>query len=72
MKNENRQFQRKFGSFDKNVIARKMNTFLSNGKLLTLKKLKASVEEEYDLGMSKTQLWRFARALGFSFKNSNG
>ena len=46
MKIENRQFQRKFGSFDKNVIVRKMKTFLSNGELLTLKKLKASVEEE--------------------------
>ena len=27
--------------------------------------------EEYDLRI-KTQLWRFARVQGFSFKNSNG
>ena len=72
MKNKNRQFKRKFDSFDKDVIARKMNTFFSNGEFVTLRKLKASLEEEHGLRMSKTQLWRFVRALGFSFKNSNG
>jgi len=48
-----RQFKRKFDGFDKDRVARKIKHFLSTGELVTLRKLKASVEEENDLKMSK-------------------
>ena len=62
----------RFDSFDKDVVRRQILKMLDEQELLTLKKLKAQLQEHRDLDISKSSLWKIVRSLGFTFKKRTG
>lgn len=60
-----------FDSFDKDVIKREIEAMFREGSAVTLRRLRASLEERRDIEISKTSLWRLVRSFGFTFRKIN-
>ena len=62
----------KLGSFDKDVVRRAIVTMLENQELVSLRKLKAFLEQTHDIQVSKQTLWKTVRQVGFTFRKTAG
>ena len=62
----------KLDSFDKDVVRRAIVTMLENQELVSLRKLKAFLEQTHDIQVSKQTLWKTVRQVGFTFRKTAG
>ena len=58
--------------FDTSIVVRKVQQMFASKQVVTLRKLKATIQEEAGLQASKTTLWRCLKAKGYAFQKTAG
>ena len=56
----------------KDLVRRVVDIFYEKKEILTLKKLKLKLQNDHNLTLSKTQLWRTLHQIGFVYKKNSG
>ena len=62
----------KLDSFEVDLIIRKVKEMFDSQQVITVRKLKKSLEEECHIVVGKTTLWRILKSKGFRFRKTNG
>ena len=62
----------KIDSFDKDVIHRAIEKLINDTEVITMRKLRHVLSNDYDINISKVSLWRQVRSIGFTFKKLKG
>ena len=71
-KNKKRGPKEKLDSFDVNTIVNTVQKMFAAREVMTVIKLKKTLEENCDLNISKTTLWRCLKAQGYAFRKTGG
>ena len=56
----------KIDSFDKDVIHRAIEKLINDTEVITMRKLRHVLSNDYDINISKVSLWRQVRSIGLS------
>ena len=62
----------KIDSFDVNTIVTTVQKMFAAREVLTVRKLKKTLDETYERKVSKTTLWRCLKAQGYAFRKTGG
>ena len=67
-----RRPKEKLDNFNVNTIVTTVQNIIAAREAMTVRKLKKTFGETYELNVSKTTLWRWLKVLGYAFRKTGG